>query len=193
MTSVDMKPTIRTFSGRTIDFLKPDPAEICIEDISQGLSQCCRFACQTRKLYSVAEHSLLVLDLVKREVLPDRAKASMQLALLHDASEAYTGDMSAPLKTLCPDFKAVEKRLEAAVAIRFKLSDDPRDHMLVKACDLQARALEGAAFMPGREDEYGMVTFSHAVRVDVLTYHLKAAPPPVIRQIFMQAFHELFA
>lgn len=66
-----------------------------IHEIAHSLSQINRFTGHASRPYSVAEHSLLVADLA----LGAKASASVQLAaLLHDAHEAYTGDVSSPVK-----------------------------------------------------------------------------------------------
>lgn len=104
---------IQTRSGRALDLEDPQPDQIEILDISWGLARCARFAGQTvgEVAYSVAQHCVLASRLVE----PKHAVA----ALMHDASEAYLGDVAAPLKSLLPDYRRVEARLMAAIAARF--------------------------------------------------------------------------
>lgn len=109
--------TIITRSGRYFDFIDPQPDQIDAEDLAWGQAMTCRFGGQLKPgvlFYSVAQHARLVASVVPYE----HALA----ALLHDAAEAYTGDMVGPLKQLCPDFKAVEKRVEAAIFAKFGVS-----------------------------------------------------------------------
>lgn len=83
-----------TVSGKRIYLENPDPAMINIMDIAHGLSNICRFHGQTRTLYTVAEHCVLVASMMQ----PYR---NYQLAaLLHDAEEAYLGDTPQPFKQL---------------------------------------------------------------------------------------------
>ena len=72
-------------------------------------------------IFSVAQHTLLV-EAVLREQMP-RVDVSFRLAaLLHDAPEYVIGDMISPFKAvLGGDYKVVEKRLLAAIHIRFGL------------------------------------------------------------------------
>ena len=103
----------------------PRPAEINIEDIAHHLSMLCRFSGAVSRYYSVAEHSYHVSHMVPPELALE--------ALLHDATEAYLGDLIRPVKASCPDYKNLEEINDAAVRIRFKLS--PYEHPLVKKAD----------------------------------------------------------
>ncbi|MDJ0922104.1 MAG: HD domain-containing protein [Henriciella sp.] len=121
--------TMVTNSGVYFDFLDPDPDTIWPSDIAHGLAKTARFGGQTRDFYSVAQHSVLVSQIVPEE----HAFA----ALLHDAPEAYIGDMVGPLKQLLPEYKTIEKRVEAAIAERFGLPVDAFSHPEIKTADLR--------------------------------------------------------
>jgi hypothetical protein len=113
----------RMLSGRRLDLLDPSPLDIEIADIAHGLARVARWNGQTRgaHIFSVAQHTLLV-ETVMREQTP-RVDVSFRLAaLLHDAPEYVIGDMISPFKAvLGGDYKAVEKRLLAAIHVRFGL------------------------------------------------------------------------
>lgn len=85
---------MQTASGRRFYPLDPRPEEVFIEDIAHALSMICRFGGHCDPFYSVAEHSVRVSVLVGEMGGPHMALA----ALLHDAAEAYIGDMIRPLK-----------------------------------------------------------------------------------------------
>ena len=110
-------------SGRRLDLLDPSPLDIEIEDIAHGLSRVARWNGQTsgRAAFSVAQHSILVCELV---AFPDAAApdAEKLAALLHDAPEYVIGDLISPFKAAVGlDYKALEHRLQSAIHIRFGL------------------------------------------------------------------------
>ncbi len=103
---------IETFTGKKTDFLSPDPNAINIQDIAHGLSQVCRFSGQCSHFYSVAQHSLnMAIELHKRGCGP----RLLLLGLLHDASEAYIGDVPSPLKQLLPAYREIEKTVQLTI------------------------------------------------------------------------------
>jgi 5'-deoxynucleotidase YfbR-like HD superfamily hydrolase len=124
--------TILTYSGHYINVFEPDPEHICIEDIAHGLSHVPRFAGQTRKVISVAEHCVYVCNAV-----PEPFKLE---ALLHDASEAYLMDIPKPIKRLLPDYVALEQGLMKAISDKFRISHPNSDE--VKRADKEALKYE---------------------------------------------------
>ena len=104
--------TICTHSGLYFDFTDPRPEQIEISDIAWALAHICRFGGHTKQFYSVAQHCVLAARHIEHP-------AWARDALLHDASEAYTGDMVRPLKNLLPEFKEIELRIEMAIAKKF--------------------------------------------------------------------------
>lgn len=116
---------IQTYSGVPFDLTDPNPAAVNLTDIAHALGYLCRFTGHTIHPFSVAMHSLMVADLVPVE--------HRLQALLHDAHEAYVGDVSTPLKWEVPAFREVSDRVWHAVADAFNV---PRElHPTVKAAD----------------------------------------------------------
>src|SRR6266702_8144744 len=95
--------TITTYTGRHIDLLSPEFADIHIDDIAASLAKTTRFNGHTLRPYTVAEHSLLGVEYS----LPQHKLEF----LLHDATEAYLGDVVGPLKGT--DMFAEYRNLEA--------------------------------------------------------------------------------
>ena len=93
-----MKNTIRneswiaTSSGGVFHLKDPNPDEVSIFDIAESLSKLSRFNGQLPSFYSVAQHSCLVMELLPQDAKP--------YGLLHDAHEAYIGDMTRPVSNL---------------------------------------------------------------------------------------------
>lgn len=107
---------IQTFTGQQFFLFDPSVVDICIEDIAHALANIGRFGGHTYKFYSVAQHSIRCAELAKPE---------HQLAmLLHDAAEAYIGDMVTPLKRTIPAFQEAEDRLLSVIAEKFGVSFD---------------------------------------------------------------------
>lgn len=91
---------------------------VTIEDIAHALSRLCRFNGHCNTFYSVGEHSVLVAKILERMKAPTE---DIRLGLMHDAAEAYTGDVPTPLKRLLPEYANIEKRVQEVVAQRFGL------------------------------------------------------------------------
>ena len=88
--------TGRDFPLSGLPTVMPDAAPR-IEDIAHALAQINRYTGHAARPYSVAEHSMLVCDIVRAKGLNAHAQL---LALLHDAHEAYCGDVASPIKTV---------------------------------------------------------------------------------------------
>lgn len=112
------RPSITCFpSGRK--FLLDSPT-FDIEDIAHSLGMTCRYNGHVRHFYSVAEHSVIVSLLMEEEKLGDPMEG-----LLHDAHEAYLGDIVAPWKPRMPDFQKLEKFVENELRDHFQLPPSP--------------------------------------------------------------------
>jgi hypothetical protein len=165
-------------SGRRLDLLDPSPLDIEIADIAHGLARVARWNGQTSgaHIFSVAQHTLLV-EAVMREQAP-RVDVSLRLAaLLHDAPEYVIGDMISPFKAvLGGDYKAVEKRLLAAIHVRFGLPPVLAGEIAeqIKAADrgaayLEATELAGFARAEAKRLFGGDPALPAATRQDYLT------------------------
>ncbi|EDF4287413.1 HD family hydrolase [Salmonella enterica subsp. enterica serovar Muenchen] len=113
---------IQTLSGKKFNYLTATIDDIDIEDIATALSNICRFAGHLPEFYSVAQHSVLVSQ------------------MMHDAAEAYCQDIPAPLKALLPDYQRMETYIDGL--IRFKFGIKLEQATVVKYADLTMLATE---------------------------------------------------
>ncbi len=133
---------IETYTGKRVNpaRLEYQEADICIEDIAHSLSLTNRFTGHSKIGISVAEHSLLVMNIVDT-ALADKPKdyATRLIALLHDAEEAYFGDISRPMKAIFP---IIKEQMERARGVIFRaLSVPAGDWELVHRADVRARGI----------------------------------------------------
>jgi uncharacterized protein len=113
MTHHNKSTSIPLPSGLLFDFLNPDPSMIDSNDIAMGLAKECRFGGFCDGFYSVAQHSTIGAMHVDEQFALE--------FLLHDAAEAYCGDVMTPFKRVLPDYTTVEGRVDAAIRRKFGL------------------------------------------------------------------------
>ncbi len=147
----------RMLSGRRLDLLDPSPLDVELGDIAHGLARVARWNGQTigDQAYSVAQHSLAV-ETVFARLVRNPAPEHRLMALLHDAPEYVIGDMISPFKAVVGGgYKAVEKRLESAIHLRFGLpaSAPPQIRNAIKRADCVAAYFEATLLAGFAEDE----------------------------------------
>lgn len=141
---------IQVHSGTAFDLLNPTADQIHLDDIAIALARAPRFGGHTRDLYTVAQHSLVVADLlISTGAQPD----VILQGLLHDATEAYVVDVPRPLKAMLSEYKAIENRVWAAVADKFCLPVDLDP--AVKWADEEALLHEANHLLPGGAQGWG--------------------------------------
>lgn len=168
-------PRIMLHSGGWFDFLDPQNSPFSIEDVAHGLAHVCRYAGQCSEFYSVAEHSMLVADVVGDHRLE---------ALLHDAAEAFMGDITRPLKQLLPEYKRIEAEVERAILARLGLTAPiPK---AVKDADLRVLAAEQLQIMPK-----GTADWAREQGVDPAPVVVRFLPPEIAYREFMERYRVL--
>lgn len=114
-------PFIVTYPTRTkFYFRKPHPDMVHLDDIAWSLSLQPRFLGHICRHYSVLEHSMRVATEVYNRT---NSKQAFCCAMLHDAEEAYTGDMPTPIKRDVPDFVRIGDRIKATILMKFGLTE----------------------------------------------------------------------
>ena len=130
---------IQTYTGKVFNLDYPDRKDVDITDIAHALSLQCRFNGHTRKFYSVAQHSVLVSQQV--------TQIAALHGLLHDAAEAYIGDIISPVKN--DENKALESRVLNAIYDRFLIYVPDYIFSEVKRADLRMLRTEQEELLPG--------------------------------------------
>lgn len=156
-------------SGQVLDLRRLQPSEIDIDDIAHSLANICRFVGHVPEHYSVAQHSVIVSRMVPRAL-------ALQ-ALLHDASEAYLGDVSHYLKR-APELAGYRDLEDAIQGLIFERFGVPRDmDERVRLADHTATDLEWHQLKFGRQ----IPGFETIVPV----------PAPEARRMFLSTFRRL--
>lgn len=155
---------IQTRKGRKFDLLNPTADAVDVDDVAFALARINRFtghAHTGHELglgYTVAQHCVLTSQAI-RDLCPHNLKGTRYEdllaleALVHDAPEAYVGDVAAPLKAAMrairhpyqSPFDIIEERVWTAVAAAFRVPADANP--LVKLVDLRLLATEARSFM----------------------------------------------
>ncbi|MBE0507937.1 MAG: hypothetical protein IBX50_14695 [Marinospirillum sp.] len=154
-------------SGFYVDLENPVREHIALQDIAWNLAGICRFGGSTKEHYSVAQHCVDMDSLLLRSInegvniwdtdvqsLLSQAASDLALrkrlrmeVLLHDASEAYLGDIPSPLKKLIPEYQKIEREWTDVIRSAFNLPpmDQPEDqaiHQVVRCLDHLALHIE---------------------------------------------------
>jgi hypothetical protein len=143
--------------GRSIDLWRPNPADVFLSDIANTLAVIPRWGGRAvlpnGEPWTVGQHSLLVHDTYK-SLYPGEPGADW--ALLHDAHEAYTGDIPTPVKVVIGARQVVEVQRKLDDAIRTAFRIEVTSGMLgrVQYCDHAALKIERDALFMGRPSAY---------------------------------------
>ena len=142
--------TIKT-AGGYLDLANPDPALISIETIASALSKICRYGGHCPRFYSVTEHCIHAVGIAITDGgWGDNALRSI---FLHDAAEAFIGDVVKPLKNLLADYREIEARMEQAIETRFKLNFKKFGDV-VKRYDREMLKAEKMHFWPDDKEQW---------------------------------------
>lgn len=136
------RTTMQTFTGKLVDLASFSVDDVRLPDIAHALACINRYTGHTIVPYSVAQHSVMVSRLCGPQ--------DELCGLLHDASEAYLGDVARPLKVMLPEYVELEHRVQQTIAKAFGL---PWPMPLsVKVADNRALIAEKRALMSVEHD-----------------------------------------
>ena len=139
---------IQTYTSKKVFPLIPNKDEIDIVDIANSLGKICRYNGHTLKFYSVAEHSVYVSENV--------SKKNAMWGLMHDAAEAYLGDIVHPIKSYLGKFKQYEENLLRCIADKFNLCwPVPKE---VKEIDVAILHDESLQVMESKPQSWSQIT-----------------------------------
>ena len=175
-----MKTVIQAHSGEYIDLINPRESNFLIDDIAHGLANTCRFGGQCSPFYSVAQHCVHVSLLVPRRFA--------LAGLLHDAPEAYIGDVSSPLKSLLANYSDIEEAVKCHIC--FKLGEPSIYPPEVKEADLIALATERRDLMPNTP------TNEAWAMLDGITPDqdkIEPLGPTMAKEAFLNRYHQIVA
>lgn len=175
-----------------VDLLHPRPEQFALRDIANGLAHQERFVGQCLLHPTIAQHSLAVEYIARQLVHDDDAEgyghsdylALSRAALMHDAAEAYVGDMTGAVKLLMrvqsatSPFDQIEGRVQSAITERFDCAIPRMWEALIHeadciACGFEMRHRDWCkdATVPGWLDQRRLLRYytgSNRGRIDFL-------------------------
>lgn len=144
---------MQTYRGHMVNLINPDPTTLFMEDIAMGLAKQCRFNGQLQRYYSVAEHSMLAANLAH---LDGVRLSELKAIFMHDAHEAYTGEIITPMKHALMGLKSIIERLDTAIGDRFGI-DFVKHHDIIKHYDLLMLKAEKKTLLRVTELKWDMI------------------------------------
>ena len=168
-------------NGFVVDLHDPQPDTLSILDIAHNLARINRFNGATRTPYSVADHSVWVSKVVPEEFA--------LAGLMHDASEAYLGDIIAPLKSRLPEYIRLERNFDSVIGETFNVRSGGNTPRKVHEADKAAAVLEMFALgHPGyREQEKHLQTMPDELRFEPVI----PRSPERATELFIDRFNQL--
>lgn len=170
---------IQTYTGKTFFLADPTVDMVDLEDIAHSLSMQCRFLGHCRFFYSVAQHSVFVSNYAP--------KGFEREGLLHDAAEAYFGDIVSPWKWLIgkeSQWTAYRNRIKSVVYERFGLNPSGKTSPEIQRIDLKMLATERRDLM---NEHYRLGEESWIDLPEPYKTTVKSVDPREAKQMFFQA------
>lgn len=184
-------PWILTAGGHKFHYLADDPSEFHVVDMAAALSRMCRYGGHLSdkyddEIYTVAQHSVYVYWLLVKKGAPVRV---LPWAITHDLPEAYWTDIPSPLKSLLPDYRAMEDNSAAVMREAFGIPYDDEVEHYVKWADLQVLYAESAE-VTSIPSEMWDVPHKAEYSLRELDPHFCLWRPRLARKMYLSAFEE---
>ena len=177
---------IQTFSGKKFFYYDLDHSMFAVEDMAHAMANLARFNGHTREFYSVAQHSVIVSQIIEDHLGGEHKDVGA--GLLHDAPEAYLGDVPKPFKvTIMEVFGPVEDEIYRNIAQIHDLDEELPN--AVKVADVQALLLEKEQLLPVRVP-WEWVTDQMIQDLPDIT--IDPLPPAEAKQLFLERYEQVF-
>jgi len=189
---------IQTYSGQKFFISNPKPELVRVNDIARSLSMICRFAGHCREFYSVSQHSVYTTIWLQdfferknsRDFSSEQIRHIMLVGLLHDAAEAYIGDIPRPAKSVFSEAKSLEERILRAV-FEALASDVPEDFLstawlYVKIADNALLGAEARDLFTYCIEDWHMNLGIAPADIDIVPCSSKDA-----EELFLQTYYQL--
>lgn len=198
------KDWIQSYSGLKVCPVRPDPAQFRIRDIARALSMQCRYAGHVRRFYSVAEHSVRVSEIVEKSApqndhrrlvsLLDCRECSERVrwGLIHDASEAYLGDVTRPLKHTpgMDGYRVAEAAMQGALALWLGLPTE--EPPIVKEVDTLILGTEARQLKNPVHPDWALTTATGELPPSIPGLKVGIWTPAQAERAFLRRFAKLF-
>lgn len=177
MSEPDYNGWISTFTNKKFYLFKPTIDMIDILDIAHGLSMICRFGGHTKQFYSVAQHSIIVSEICDNQYALE--------GLMHDATEAFLGDMVRPLKQKMPEYVKVEDNLHDIINEKFNLNHSVE-------CKVNIKEADNMALITEKRDLKDHELWDYLVEVKPMNAKIKPWGPAKAEKEFLKRFEKLY-
>lgn len=136
--------SFRLWNGNYIDVADPNPDAFDLLGLAIQLSRIVRFGGATVAPYSVAQHSILVVQILQAGGCDTNTQ---RIGLLHDAEESVTSDIPSPIKQALSSSARAEVRriavnLRRAIGLRFGVRMPEELPRAVEEADMMALSIE---------------------------------------------------
>ena len=142
-----------TNSGKRIDITNFKESDVCLNDIAHALTKICRFggSLDLNVHYSVAMHSLYLSGYAGKE---GYSIDLQRYLLMHDASEAYLGDLISGIKVMLPDYQDLQKHVSNIIYNKYNIMHHSLTELIGSTLDKRIVLDEAVGLMPQYLDAF---------------------------------------